>query len=97
VQLNDILKEKRAREIHQGVHDLTRQFPGSPCTCNPEETDLPGFQMSCLPTLFSGSGPVELPPVPWTEKQLKGCHFSSDEDVIYSEEAWLDGKYSEFF
>ena len=25
-----------------------------------------GFQ--CLPILFSGSGPIGLPPVPWTEK-----------------------------
>jgi hypothetical protein len=27
-----------------------------------------GFQISWSPTLFSGSGPVVLPPVPWTEK-----------------------------
>jgi hypothetical protein len=41
---------------------------GSPGTCNPEKTGLPGLQMSCSPTLFSGSGPIGLPPVPWTEK-----------------------------
>ena len=47
---------------------LARQCPGSPGTCNPEETGLPGLSMSWSPTLFSGSGPVGLPPVPWTEK-----------------------------
>jgi len=36
--------------------------------CNPEETGLPGLPVSRLPTLFSGSGRVGLPPVPWTEQ-----------------------------
>jgi hypothetical protein len=79
VQLKDILKEKRrAREGHQGGLVLARQCPGSPGTCNP---------LSWSPTLFSGSGPVGLPPVPWTEKQLKGRHFSSDTEVIAAAEA----------
>jgi len=69
VQLKDTLKEKRRpREGHQGGLVLVRQCPGSPGTCNPEETGLPGLPMSWSPTLFSGSGPVGLPPVPWTEK-----------------------------
>jgi hypothetical protein len=39
--------------------------------------------MSWSPTLFSASGPVGLPPVPYTEKkQLKVRHFSSDAEVI---------------
>jgi len=46
----------------------SRQCPSSPGPCNPEETSLPGFPMSWSPTLFSGSGPVGLPPVTWTEK-----------------------------
>jgi len=65
-------------ESRQGILVLARQCPGSPGTCNPEETGLPGLPVSLSPTIFSGSGPVGLPPVPWTEKQLKGRHFSSD-------------------
>ena len=34
---------------------------------------------------------------PGQKKQLKGCHFSSDMDVIASAETWLDGQPSEFF
>jgi len=46
VQLKDILKEKRRpREGHQGALVLARQCPGSPGTCNPEETGLPGIPM----------------------------------------------------
>jgi hypothetical protein len=53
--------------------------------------------LSWPPTLFSGSGPVGLPPVPWPEKQLKGRHFSSYADVIAAVENWLDGQKSAFF
>jgi hypothetical protein len=28
---------------------------------------------------------------------LKGCHFSSDTEVIAASETWLDGQPSEFF
>jgi len=37
---------KRAREGHQGGLVLSRQCPGSPGTCNPEETGLPGLLVS---------------------------------------------------
>jgi len=47
VQLKDILKEKRRpREGHKWGLVLARQCPGSPGTCNPEETGLPGLPMS---------------------------------------------------
>ena len=61
-------KGKTPRECHQGGLVLAQQCPGSPGTCNPKETCLPGLPMSWSPILFSGSGPVGLPPVPWTEK-----------------------------
>ena len=60
---------KTQREDHQGGLVLARQCPGSPDTCNPEETGLPGFPVSSSPFLFSVSGPVGLPPVLWTEKK----------------------------
>jgi hypothetical protein len=44
---------------------------GSPATCNAEETGLPVHPVPWSPTQFSGSGPVGLPPVPWTEKTIK--------------------------
>ena len=71
VHLKDILKEKRRpREGHQGGLVLARQCPGSPGTCNPKETGLPGLPVSWSHTLFSGSGPFGLTLVPWTEKNI---------------------------
>jgi hypothetical protein len=46
---------------------------------------LPGLPVSCSHTLFSGSGPVALTPVPWTEKNLKVRHFSSDAVIAAAE------------
>jgi len=59
---------KTPRQAHQGGLVLARQSPGSPDTCNPEETGLLGLAVSWSPTLFSNSDSVGLPPVPWTEK-----------------------------
>ena len=66
---------KTPREGHQGGLVLARQCPGSLGTCNPEETGLPGLPVSWSPTLFSGSGPVGLPSVPWTEKSIERLSF----------------------
>jgi len=88
---------KKPWESHQVGLVLVRQCPGSSDTCNPEEVGLHGLPVSWSHTLFSGSGPIGLPPVPWTEKQLKGRHFSSDTEVIATAGTWLDGQPSIFF
>ena len=75
VQLKNIWRRNAARRSPKGLV-LARQCPGSPGTCNPEETGLPGLPFSLSPTLFSGSGPVELPPVPWTQKTIERSPFS---------------------
>jgi len=41
-----LMEKRRMREGHQGSLVLARQCPGSPGTCNPEETGLPGLPMS---------------------------------------------------
>ena len=74
VLLKDILKEKYRGKVTKGGLVLA-QCPSSPGTCNSEETGLPGLPVSWSPTLFSGSGPVELPPVPWTEKTIERSPF----------------------
>ena len=66
---------KTPREGHQGGLVLARQCPGSQGTCNPEQTGLPGLPMSWSSTLFSGSGPVGLRPLPWTEKTIERSPF----------------------
>jgi hypothetical protein len=98
VQLKDILKEKTPPEVHQRSLVHARQCHGSPGTCNPEESGVPGPPVSLLPPpLYNGSGPIRLPTIPWAKNYLKGNHFLSDEEVIAAAETWLDGKISSFF
>ena len=86
------------REGNQGGLVLA-QSPGSPGTCNPEETGLPVLPVFSSSSPFSGSDPVGLPSVLWTEKkkQLKGRHFSSEAEVIAAAETRLDGQHFDFF
>ena len=96
VQLKDILKENEAGSSQRVSCSCTTisRLTGH---LQPGRNSLLGLPISWSPTLFSGSGPARLPPVPWTEKQLKGRHFSSDVEVIAAAETWLDGQPSEFF
>ena len=79
VQLRDILKEKRRGKVTIWVLFLHDNPPSHLPLATQKKLAYLGFQS---PTLFSGSGPVGLPPVPWTERQLKSRHFSSDAEVI---------------
>jgi len=88
---------KTPREVHQGGLVLTRQYPGSPGTCNPEETGLPGLPMSWSPTLFSGSGPVGLPPVLWTEKTIERSPFFVRRQGHCCRGDLVGGQHSDFF
>jgi len=36
-------------------------------------------------------------PDPTEKKQLKGCHFSPDTEIIAAVETWLDGQPSQLF
>ena len=86
---------KTLREVHQGGLVLA-QCPSSPGSCNPEETGLSVLPVSRSPTLFSGSGPVGLPPVPWTEKS-DSSPVLVRHGGIAAAETWLDGQPSDFF
>jgi len=89
---------KTPRESHQVDLVLARQCPGWPATCNPEETVLHGLPVSWSPILFSGSGPVGLPPVPWTEKTIERSQFfvRSRRSLLPRRPDWTD-KLLNFF
>ena len=89
-------KMPKLRECHKGVFLLPDNGPASPGTCNPEETGLPGLPVSWSSTLFSESGPVGLPPVPWTEKNnwkvaifVRWTGHSCCEDLIVLTNLWF--------
>ena len=88
---------KTLRKIRQGGFVLARQCPGAPNTCNPVETGVPGLRMPRSPALFSGPGPVALPPVPWTEKTIGSSPFFARRGSHWCLGDRLDGQTSNFF
>jgi hypothetical protein len=70
VQLKDILKKKRRGMFTKGFLFLHDNAPPHRAL-----TSLPGLPLSRSPTLFSESGPVGLPSVPWTERTIERSPF----------------------
>jgi len=56
-----------------------------------------GFQCLDHPPYSPDLAPSDYHLFPGLKKQLKGCHFSSDAEVIAAAEIWLDGQPSQFF
>ena len=75
VQLKDILNEKRRGKFTKGVLFLHDNAPVHRALATQKKLAYLSFQ-SWSPTLLSGSVPVGLPPVPWTEKKIESSPFS---------------------
>ena len=75
VQLKDTLKEKRRGKVTKGVLFLHDNVPAHRTLASQKKVAYLGFH--CLHHLpyFPGSGPVRLPPVPWTEKTIEKSPF----------------------
>jgi len=56
-----------------------------------------GFQCLDHPPYSPDLAPSDYHLFHGLKKQLKGCHFSSDTELIAAMETWLDGQPSEFF
>jgi len=56
-----------------------------------------GFHCLDHPPYSPDLAPSKYHLFPGLKKQLKGCHFSSEAEVIAAAETWLDGQPSEFF
>ena len=76
VQIKDILKEKRRGKVIKRVSFLHDNAPAHRALATQQKLACLGFQCLDHPsTPFSGSGPVGLPPVPWTEKTNERSPF----------------------
>jgi len=74
VQLKDILKGKRRGKDTKGVLFLHDNAPAHRTLATQNKLASLG-PVSWSPTLFSGSVPIGLPPVPWTEKTMERSPF----------------------
>ena len=70
-----IFWRKSGGKVTKAVLFLHDNAPAHRALATLKKSGLPGLPVSSTLTLFSGSGPVGLPPVPWTEKKLKIAIF----------------------
>jgi len=97
VQLKDILKEKRYRNITKGILILHNNAQAHQTLATQKKLAYLGFQCLDHPPYSPDLAPSDYHLFPRLKKQLKGRHFSSDAEVITVAETWLDGQPSEFF
>ena len=74
VQLKDVLKEKRGGKFCKGVLSLKDNAPCHQTLAT--QNKLAYLDFHCTDhTLFSGSGLVGIPPLPWTGKIIEKSQF----------------------
>jgi len=73
--IEGLLKEKRCGKITKEVLFLQDIVPAPRAFATQKKLAYLGFQYLDQPTLLSGSGPVGLPPVPWTVKTIENSPF----------------------
>jgi len=97
VQLKDILKEKCRGKFTKGVLFLHDNAQAHRALATQKKLAYLGFQCLDHPPYSPDLAPLDYHLFPGLKKQLKGCHFSSDVEVIAALETLLDGQHSEFF
>jgi len=97
VQVKDILKEKRCGKVTKGAFFLHDNAPAHRALATQKKLAYLVFQCLDHPPYSPDLALSEYHLFPGLKKQLKGCHFSSDAEVIAAAETWLDGQPSEFF
>jgi len=97
VQLKDILKDKRRGKVTKGVLFLHDNAPAHRVLATQKKLAYLGFQCLDHPPYSPDLTPSDYHLFAGLKNQLKGRHFSSDEEVIAAAETCLDGQISEFF
>jgi len=97
VQLKEILKGKRRGKLTKEVLFLNDNVPAHRALATQKKLAYLGFQCLDHASYSQDLAPSDYHLFPGLKKQLKGCHFSSDAEVIAAAETWLDGQSSNFF
>jgi histone-lysine N-methyltransferase SETMAR len=85
------------RMVTKGDLFLHDNAPAHQALATQKKLTYLGFQCLDHPPYSPDLAPSDCHLFPRREKQLKGCNFSSDAEVIAATETWLDGQLSEFF
>ena len=97
VQLKDILKEKCRGKVTKRVLFLHDNALSHRALATQKKLAYMGFHCPDHPPYSPDLAPSDYHLFPGLKKQLKGCHFLSNAEVIAAAVTWLDGQLSKFF
>jgi len=91
------LKEERRGKLTKAVLFLHDSAPAHRAFATQRKLAYLGFHCLDYPLYSPDLVPSDYHLFTGLKKQLKGCHFSSDAEVIAAAETWLGGQPSVFF
>ena len=91
------MKEKHCRKVTKGILFLHDNAPAYRALATQKKMAYLDFQCLDHPPYSPCLAPSDYDLFPGLRKQLKGRHLSSDAEVIFAAETWLDRQHSEFF
>ena len=96
-QLRTAIHEKHRGKLSKGV--LLQQDNARVHTCKvaKDAVEQNGYELIPNPAYSPDLAPSDFFLVPDLKKDIRGCHFRSDEKVVTAVEEWVSGKDPDFF
>ena len=96
-QLRTAIREKRRGKLCKGV--LLQQDSARVHTCKVaiDSVERNGYELIPHPTYSPDLAPSDFFLFQNLKKNIRGCHFRSDEEVVTAVEEWVNGKDPDFF
>ena len=96
-QLRTAIRETRQGKLSKGV--LLQQDNARVHTCKVamDVVEQNEYELIPHPAYSPDLGPSNFFLFPDLKKDIRGCHYRSDEDVVTAVEVWVNGKDPDFF
>ena len=88
--------EKRRVNLSKGVLLQQDNARVNICKVAMDAVERNGYELILHPAYSPDLAPSDFFPFPNLKKDIRGCHFRSDEEVVTAVEEWVNGKDSDF-
>ena len=96
-QLRTAIREKRRGKLFKGVLLQQDKARIPICKVAMDAVEPNGYELIPHPACSPDLAPSDSFLFPNLKKDIRGCHFRSDEEVVTAVEEWVSGKDPDFF
>ena len=96
-QLRTTIREKLQGKLYKGVLLQQDNARVQACKVAMDAVERSGYELIPHPAYLPGQAPTKFLLFPSLKKDIHGCHFRSDEEVVTAVEEWVNGKDPDFF